>query len=424
MNEQKRMTEQQFRKQPKERNDFIYATEEAKEPKILNFAATPGFGKWKKYYPKESVAHPAKINQFLLEYLISHYTKKGEVILDPMCGTGSTVVLSMLNNRNAIGVDLEAKFTGWATQAVETVEREQTLTPKGKGLVICGDSRKLSEVLKEHGEKISSVLFSPPYASSFKSNPQNREKRIERLRKVDEAGVESGAKWGLCSDEALERLADRQDLGYGGGKGNIGNLPFVDGVVLSPPYAQSTSPFVRGAPLKNSGDLPTINCLNIQDGYSESTENIGNLLFDATILSSPYEKTVKDHGKSDRATKINVEKNNHSSFAYSDDENNIGNQKKESYLEAMKLVYEQCYFILKPRGLMILILKNFIRQKKVVPLTDHTINLCESVGFKLKERLLFKLPQKSFWRIRYEKKFPEVDTSDLQHEHILIFEKI
>ena len=39
MNEQKRMTEQQFRKQPKERNDFIYATEEAKEPKILNFAA-------------------------------------------------------------------------------------------------------------------------------------------------------------------------------------------------------------------------------------------------------------------------------------------------------------------------------------------------------------------------------------------------
>ncbi|GAI04476.1 unnamed protein product, partial [marine sediment metagenome] len=32
---------------------------------------------------------------------------------------------------------------------------------------------------------------------------------------MDEAGFKKGAKWAVCSDEALERLADRQDLGYG-----------------------------------------------------------------------------------------------------------------------------------------------------------------------------------------------------------------
>lgn len=89
----------------------------------------------------------------------------------------------------------------------------------------------------------------------------------------------------------------------------------------------------------------------------------------------------------------------------------------------MKTVYEQYFLVLKPQGLLILILKNFIRDKKVVSLTDYSIKLSESVGFKLKERLRFKLPTQSFWRRLYSQKYPEVDTADLQFEHILIFEK-
>lgn len=444
--------------------------------KILKFKTTSGFGKWQKYFPEEAVAHPAKINLHLLNYLILNYTKEGDTVLDCMCGTGSTVVLSVLNNRNGIGVELEEKFTGWAKQAINNVEQQQTLMSKGKGIVICGDSRKLSEVLKEHKEEISSVLFSPPYG------------QVQKGGGIAIKGYEG--KHG--KDENLHLRHDRP---LSEDERNISNLPTgdIDSVVFSPPYAQSTSPFVRGAPLENGAGLPTIRCLNIQDGYSQSMGNIGNLPFLAAILFSPpysnietsqqtskseierriekgiqgaviteegkymtgggkrqekystnlhnignikefgvdavltspsYEKTVKDHGKSDRATKINVEKNNHSSFAYSSDKDNIGNQKKETYLEAMKTVYEQCFLVLKPQGLLILILKNFIQEKKVVPLTEHTVKLCESVGFKLKERLLFKLPTQSFWRRLYAQKYPEVDTVDLRFEHILIFEKV
>ncbi|GAI58658.1 unnamed protein product, partial [marine sediment metagenome] len=99
---------------------------------------------------------------------------------------------------------------------------------------------------------------------------------------------------------------------------------------------------------------------------------------------------------------------------------------KETYLEAMKKVYEQCYLILKPQGLLILILKNFIRAKQLVPLSEHTIKLCESVGFSLKERLLFKLPQLSFWRILEKRKWKEEGRQypeDLSYEHVLVFEK-
>ena len=335
--------------------------------KILKFRGTSGFGEWQKYFPEEAVAHPAKINLHLLEYLIQTYTEEGDTILDCMCGTGSTVVLSMLNNRNAVGVELEEKFVGWATQAVKNVERGQTLTPKGKGVVICGDSRKLSEVLKEHEEEISSVLFSPPY-SNIETSQQTSKSEIERR-------IEKGIQGAVITEEGKYMT--------GGGKR--------------------------------------------QEKYSTNLHNIGNIKefgVDAVLTSPPYEKTVKDHGKSDRATKINVEKSNHSSFAYSSDKDNIGNQKKETYLEAMKTVYEQCFLVLKPQGLLILVLKNFIREKKVVPLTEHTVKLCESVGFKLKERLLFKLPTQSFWRRLYAQKYPEVDTVDLRFEHILIFEKV
>jgi DNA modification methylase len=138
--------------------------------KVLKFPSAPAFGKYKRFFPAESVAHPAKIHTELLEYLILNYTKEGDTVLDCMCGTGSTVVLSMLNNRNALGIELEEKFTIWAKQAIKNVERQQILTPKGKGMVICGDSRKLSELLKEREEEISTVLFSPPYASQVKGN--------------------------------------------------------------------------------------------------------------------------------------------------------------------------------------------------------------------------------------------------------------
>lgn len=202
--------------------------------KILKFRTTSGFGKRKKYFPEEAVAHPAKINLHLLEYLIQTYTEEGENILDPMTGTGSTVVLSMLNNRNAIGVDLEEKFTGWAIQAAKNVEREQTLTLKGKGMVICGDARKLSEVLKGHEGEISSVLFSPPYAKSI--TPSNGDKETGKAK---ELGLGRKGGWGTMGG------VENVKKGYSNNKENIGNLPFVDSVLLSPPLCSKHHTFCK-----------------------------------------------------------------------------------------------------------------------------------------------------------------------------------
>lgn len=46
----------------------------------------------------------------MLEFLILNFTNEGDIILDPMAGSGSTGVVAALHNRNAIQIDIEPKF--------------------------------------------------------------------------------------------------------------------------------------------------------------------------------------------------------------------------------------------------------------------------------------------------------------------------
>lgn len=112
--------------------------------------------------------------------------------------------------------------------------------------------------------------------------------------------------------------------------------------------------------------------------------------------------------------------------------NNIGNlphgQIKatigKTYLGEMLKVYEQCHKVLKIGGLMVLVVKCFIRNKKVVDLPQDTIQLCESVGFKHIKTHYRKITNPSFWRILHRQKYPDVDPKGrTDEEDILIFAK-
>jgi len=70
---------------------------------------------------------------------------------------------------------------------------------------------------------------------------------------------------------------------------------------------------------------------------------------------------------------------------------------------------------------MILITKDFIREKKRINLAGDTIKLSEQVGFKFVERHYRKLPAMSFWRTIYHQKYPDVKPIDT--EDVLVFEK-
>ena len=70
---------------------------------------------------------------------------------------------------------------------------------------------------------------------------------------------------------------------------------------------------------------------------------------------------------------------------------------------------------------MCLVVKPFIRNRKVVHLEEDTIKLCEACGFALKERHYRKLLSQSFWRTLYARKYPMAPR--LNREDILVFRK-
>ena len=75
---------------------------------------------------KNVLLHPAKFPEELIENFIKFFTKEGQTVLDPMVGTGSTLIAAMNTNRNAIGIELSKKYADVALQRVNSRTQEIT----------------------------------------------------------------------------------------------------------------------------------------------------------------------------------------------------------------------------------------------------------------------------------------------------------
>lgn len=61
----------------------------------------------------------------LLRYLIRTYTNDGELVLDNCMGSGSTIVAALLENRKAIGIELDKHYFEIAKKRIEVYDNEQ-----------------------------------------------------------------------------------------------------------------------------------------------------------------------------------------------------------------------------------------------------------------------------------------------------------
>jgi len=412
--------------------------------KVLKFPATPGFKGWKDHFTDESVAHPAKMNLNLLRHILKTYTRPGDVVLDPMAGTGSTVVLASLLGRHGIAVELEPHFVGMIRENIKRSERHSTLTPKGSMSCIQGDARELSKLLggsdtmaiissppygeaqsgggiavkgydgPKHGPTdlvgersympdkfeeednigvlkygdVDTVIISPPYEASFSKKNQEM-KRLLRL-------YHEGKLKGNIKRRVGEWIRNPdKNLGFAGGQ-EVSYTKNIDAIVASPPYGNRLADDV------------------VQDG--DEARMSYRQAVDSIVISPPFERTIssKSGGPMDPDEKASLKRMRE----YSEDPENIGNLKTDSYLSAMLEVYCECF---KVGGKLILVTKNFIRNKQVVRLDLDTIKLCEAAGFHLSDRWYFKIPSKSFWRIIYSQKYPDVP--EVKYEDVLIFGK-
>lgn len=94
-----------------ERNKSVYATDD--DGLVVHGGAKKGVplsDVWEIPFlnPKaiERVGYPTQKPVLLLERIIELVTDPGDWVLDPFCGSGTTVVASMLLGRNAVGIDI------------------------------------------------------------------------------------------------------------------------------------------------------------------------------------------------------------------------------------------------------------------------------------------------------------------------------
>jgi tRNA G10 N-methylase Trm11 len=106
------------------------------------------------------------------------YSDVGELVLDPMCGIGTTLVEAVHLGRCAIGVELEPRWVA-ISAANLCLARDQGAT--GRGLVTRGDARLLARgLLDELRGSAQLILSSPPYGDSLHGHVRKRPDRVEK----------------------------------------------------------------------------------------------------------------------------------------------------------------------------------------------------------------------------------------------------
>lgn len=114
-------------------------------------------------YTPESVTHPAKMLPAIASQVIAAYTMPGDLVIDPMCGIGTTLVEAVHQGREAIGMEYEAHF---AQMAAGNLRHARSQGAGGTGQVVHGDARNIATALADLSGTAALVLTSPPYGAT------------------------------------------------------------------------------------------------------------------------------------------------------------------------------------------------------------------------------------------------------------------
>jgi DNA modification methylase len=124
---------------------------------------------------KGVLVHPAKFPETMAQDFIEFFTKQGETVLDPMAGTGSTLVAALRAGRNSYGIELNPKYAEIARQIVEG-ERASLGDHASnlQSLLINGDASQISAY---QIPGIDYVLTSPPYWDMLRARGADTQKK-------------------------------------------------------------------------------------------------------------------------------------------------------------------------------------------------------------------------------------------------------
>jgi len=128
---------------------------------------------------KDVLRHPAKFPETLAQEFIEFFTRSGRTVLDPMVGTGSSLVAALRSGRNSFGIELNPDYARIASQVV--AEETISLGEAAAGLtahVILGNAEKIAEYVETYQiPPIDYVITSPPYWNMLRARGFETQKK-------------------------------------------------------------------------------------------------------------------------------------------------------------------------------------------------------------------------------------------------------
>jgi DNA modification methylase len=132
---------------------------------------------------KGVLAHPAKFPETMAQEFIEFFTKRGETVLDPMAGTGSTLVAALRSGRHSCGIELNPRYAEIALQII--ADERAALGKAVESLtsnVITGDA---AHALDFGLSTFDYVLTSPPYWDMLHAKGAGTQKKRRSSAELD-----------------------------------------------------------------------------------------------------------------------------------------------------------------------------------------------------------------------------------------------
>lgn len=150
---------------------------------------------------KPALKHPAPFMVKDIEKLIKFFTKSNMTVLDPFCGSGTTLVSAYNTNRKGIGIDLSKEYYELAKERLLDMGANEFEDFK----YFIGNNTDVIETLNSNS--IDYIVTSPPYFNILKNKSEGV--RSDKSKK----GFRNGARQGIVSytDESLDNLENLEN---------------------------------------------------------------------------------------------------------------------------------------------------------------------------------------------------------------------
>jgi site-specific DNA-methyltransferase (cytosine-N4-specific) len=343
--------------------------------------------------------YPARFIPQIPQKAIQSYSSPGDVVLDPFCGCGTTLLESVLAKRTAVGVDnnpvavlvAQAKISKYSSkdlasidkfvsnyeQTIKTIEPNKLVLPLYENIEYWFAPKALKElgiiktVIEDLPPKIRTLALAVFSSIIVRVSNQDSDTRYARIQKCYEAG--NAFKWFKSKMlDALSRLR------------SIYNLPRVEGKV----YCQDGKNL---AMIKDHTvnlivtSPPYINAYDYHKYHRHRIHWIGG---------NPYSARDSEIGKHDTFTRPNAT--------------------PEKYFADMGMCFNEWVRVLKRNGHILIVIGDGIVNKKPVKVAEEFILMMEKLKLKLVNRWIRHLKKN-------KKSFNQ--SARIDEEHVILFKK-